>query len=67
MPVEVASVKKLGRSLVVTIPKKILSELALRHGDKVAVRVAGEKLILQRIPLEEFSRYLAQAYAEGAR
>jgi len=67
MPVEVSRVKKHGRSLVVTIPKQIVEDTALRHGDKMAVRVAGAKLIMERIPLEELARPLAQAVAEAAR
>lgn len=67
MQAEVSRVKKHGRSLVVTIPKKIVAELALRHDDKIAVRVAGAKLIMERIPLEEFAKYIALTFAEGAR
>ena len=61
MPVEVSRIKKHGNSLTVTIPKKILADIALKHGDQVAMRVAGAKLIMERIPLEALSRFVAQS------
>jgi antitoxin component of MazEF toxin-antitoxin module len=60
MPIEVSRVKRHGNSLTVTIPKKILSDIPLKHGDQVAMRVAGAKLIMERIPLETLSRFIAQ-------
>lgn len=67
MPVEVSRIKRHGNSLTVTIPKKILSDIPLKHGDQVAMRVAGAKLIMERIPLEELSRIVGQGDGIDAR
>lgn len=51
--VEVSRVYKQGGSLGVLITKRILQHFHLNRGDVVGVRIAGEKLIIERIPLEK--------------
>lgn len=67
MPVEVSRIKRHGNSLTVTIPKKILLDVPLKHGDQVAMRVAGAKLIMERIPLEELSRIIGPSDGSDVR
>lgn len=50
-----AKLLKNGNSEAVTIPKQILAALQWRRGDVIALRLAGEKLILERVPLEKLA------------
>lgn len=54
--VEVSRVYKQGGSLGVLLTKRILQHFQVNRGDCVAVRVAGEKLIIQRIAVEELAK-----------
>jgi antitoxin component of MazEF toxin-antitoxin module len=46
-------VQKRGNSLGITLAKRVRDQLTWREGDFVAVRVCGEKVIMERIPLEK--------------
>jgi len=48
-----AKVHKYGGSLCVILVKAIRDALPWRHGDVVGLRVCGEKLMIERIPLEK--------------
>jgi len=46
-------VHRRGGSLCVLLVKEVRELLPWRAGDYVAVRVSGEKLVMERIPLEK--------------
>jgi len=48
-------VHKYGGSLCILLVKAIRDLLPWRAGDTVAVRVCGEKLMIERIPLERIA------------
>jgi hypothetical protein len=48
-----AKVHKYGGSLCVILVKAVRDLLPWRAGDMVGVRVCGEKLMIERIPLEK--------------
>lgn len=50
------SLRKWGDSSALIIPKAVRAELTWRVGDMVAIRVAGDKVILERIPLEQLAK-----------
>jgi antitoxin component of MazEF toxin-antitoxin module len=55
MIVELTRVHKHGTSLCVLLTKQIRDSLTWRSGDKVAVRFAGEKLVLERVAIEKLA------------
>jgi antitoxin component of MazEF toxin-antitoxin module len=55
-PVHVSHVKRNGHSLYVVLPASLRRTSILREGDAVAVRQAGDKLILERVALEELAK-----------
>jgi len=61
-------IQKRGHSLGITLAKAVRELLPWRAGDFVAVRVCGEKLVIERIPLEKTAIIRtgeAQPYAAG--
>jgi antitoxin component of MazEF toxin-antitoxin module len=48
-------IHKFGGSLCVTLVKAVRDLLPWRAGDMVGVRVCGEKLMIERIPLEKIA------------
>lgn len=52
---DVSRVNRHGGSLCVVIPVKTLELLPFQMGDRVAIRVAGTKLVIERIPLEQLA------------
>jgi antitoxin component of MazEF toxin-antitoxin module len=46
-------VQRRGNSLGITLAKRVRDQLTWRAGDFVAVRVCGEKVIIERIALEK--------------
>jgi antitoxin component of MazEF toxin-antitoxin module len=58
LPVDpvISRLTKNGASACVILPKPLLEYIRWPLGSIVAIRTAGEKLILERIPLEEFAR-----------
>jgi antitoxin component of MazEF toxin-antitoxin module len=48
-------VQRRGNSLGITLAKRVRDLLPWRHGDYVAVRVMGEKLVIERLALEKVS------------
>ena len=54
-PVCVSKVKRNGHSLYVVLPHPLVKCTLFREGDAVALRVAGEKVILERISLEQLA------------
>lgn len=52
MPVEIGRILNLKNALAVSIPAKVAREIAWNGGDRIAIRVAGDKLILERVRLE---------------
>ncbi len=67
MSVEVGRVHKYGGSLCIILSRRLLSQIIFRRGDQVALRVAGDKLIIQRIPLEELAKVVTQVEGADAR
>lgn len=55
MLVELARVVKIGRALYINLPAKVARECVLNAGDRVAVRIAGEKLVLERVQMEKLA------------
>lgn len=53
---EVGRAFKHGASVVVRIPPAKLREARINPGDFVAVRVAGDKLIIERVAMERLAR-----------
>ena len=54
--VEIGRVFKLGSTLVVRIPAAKARDVMLKAGDFVAVRAAGEKLIIERVDTNQLAR-----------
>ena len=55
-PVHVSKVKRNGHSRYVVLPAPLFKHLIWRDGDSVAIRQAGEKVIIERVALEELAR-----------
>lgn len=55
-PVHVSKVKKNGHSRYVVLPAPLVKHLSWRDGDSVAIRQAGDKLIIERVALEELAK-----------
>jgi antitoxin component of MazEF toxin-antitoxin module len=51
-PVTLGRYVKDGDALAVRLPKELTSALTWRIGDRIAIRCSGEKLVLERLPLE---------------
>ena len=50
---EIVNVRKVGGSIVVTLPSSILSEVSIREGDRVMLETVGKNLIKIKRELEE--------------
>lgn len=59
MPVEISRLIKLRTSLAVIIPPKLLASVRWNAGDRIALRYADGKLILDRVPLEALAKLQA--------
>ena len=46
-------VQRRGNSLGITLAKRVREQLTWRAGDFVAVRVCGEKIVIERIAMEK--------------
>ena len=55
-PVCVSKVKKNGHSLYVVLPATLVKRTTMREGDAVALRLAGAKVILEKIDLAELAK-----------
>jgi hypothetical protein len=64
MLVEVTRLNKHGKGLCLFFTAAIRSHTNWRHGDRIAVRPVGEKLILERVPLERLGK-INTGEAEG--
>jgi antitoxin component of MazEF toxin-antitoxin module len=53
--VELTRVHKHGNALCVLITKSVREAILWRSGDKIAVRLAGAKVILERVPMEQLA------------
>lgn len=53
--VEVGRIQRAGGSNAVLIPLQMLRALGWSRGDRVAIRSIGNKLVLERIPLEQIA------------
>lgn len=56
MTPEIGRLVLLKTQLAVALPKRLAEQLPWRRGDRVALRVAGEKLIVERLNLEPLAR-----------
>ena len=43
-------VSKVGRKGAIYLPRRIMRALGVREGDKVLIRVEGDKLVLEFVP-----------------
>jgi antitoxin component of MazEF toxin-antitoxin module len=59
MQLEITRLIKFGNSLGVTIPTKLLASVRWNVGDRIALRYAEGKLILDRVPLEQLGKLRA--------
>ena len=55
-PVHVSKVKKNGHSMYVVLPAPLVKVLSWRVADAVAIRQAGDKLIIERVALEDLAK-----------
>jgi antitoxin component of MazEF toxin-antitoxin module len=55
MEPKLARARKTGNSYGVVIPKQIWEALSWKSGDVIALRLAGEKLILERVALDKLA------------
>ncbi len=53
---DVSRIRKNGAASYAVIPKHIMRRLDWANGDFVVIREAGDKLILERVPLEKLAR-----------
>lgn len=56
MSVELGRIIRYGRALYITFPKHTSEQLPWNPGDRVALRVAGEKIIVERVPMESLAK-----------
>lgn len=67
---EFGRVRKEGASLVVNLPPKVTRLLGLQPQDRMAMRVIGSLLVMERVPMEQLAK-LTQApvpiYGGGGR
>lgn len=54
--VEVTRIQKSGSGLGIHLTRKILEQFPVTLRDFVAARVCGEKLVLERIPMEQLAK-----------
>lgn len=47
--------KRIGSSMFLLLPKALLSEMSWRDRDTIAIRLCGEKLTAERVPLEKLA------------
>lgn len=45
---QVVKLRKVGNSMAVTLPARVVEALNLRENDEIAVEVAGERIVLVR-------------------
>jgi antitoxin component of MazEF toxin-antitoxin module len=55
MPAELGRVRRIGATLHITIPRSLERLICIGKGDRVAIRVAGEKLVIERIEMEKLA------------
>jgi antitoxin component of MazEF toxin-antitoxin module len=55
MVVSISRIRKQSRALTVAIPCETLKQLCWKVGDAIAFRVAGEKCVMERLPLERMA------------
>jgi antitoxin component of MazEF toxin-antitoxin module len=60
----VGRIHKYGGSLALLLSRRLLTEIPLRHGDFVVIRVSGEKLVVERIPMENLAKVHTSELAE---
>jgi antitoxin component of MazEF toxin-antitoxin module len=53
--VDIGRVLKLRTSLAISVPAAVAKSIPWNAGDRVVIRVAGEKLIMERAPLEKLA------------
>lgn len=57
--IDISRLQQHGGSHVVVLTKPILRELCWNRGDRIAMRIInGQRLVLQRIPLDELAHAL---------
>lgn len=54
--VQVTKIAKHGDSCCLVLNRQVRDLVPWNRGDSIAVRLAGEKLILERIPTEQFAK-----------
>lgn len=59
MVVDISRLIKLGNSFAMVIPYKMAQQLRWNIGDRIALRVAGQSLILERVPMEQLAKVRA--------
>ena len=47
---QVATLEKLGDTIVLTLPTAIIKALRLHAGEELTIEVEGERLVLTRVP-----------------
>lgn len=59
MIVDISRLIKFGNSFGIVIPYKMAQQLRWNIGDRIALRLAEGKLILDRVPLEQLAKVRA--------
>lgn len=55
MQVEIGRVRKIGAATYLLVPPPVFTFVPWRPGDRIAIRVAGDKLVIERIALESLA------------
>lgn len=53
--VDIGRVLKLNKATAISIPSAVAKAIPWNPGDRVIIRVAGEKLVMERAPLERLA------------
>ena len=56
MIADISRIMKSGQSLYVLLTTQVIKHTGWRAGDRIAIRPAGDKLILERVPLEQLAK-----------
>lgn len=53
--VELSRLHQFGNSLAVVVPQRLLRVLCWKRGDRLCLRVIGDRVLIERIPMERLA------------
>ncbi len=65
MIADISRIVTSGKSLYVLLTTQVIEHTGWRHGDRIAIRPAGDKLILERVPLEALAKLRREDTSNG--